>query len=382
MSLLDQTLNLALEKPVYGGASLGFHNGKAVLVPFGIPGETAPVTIIKESRDYCIGKIEPLSAGPSGARIVPACANFTQCGGCSYLHVSYATEIMLKRRILEDNLARIAGLSGEAVPGIKIVSGPRFNYRSHAEIKVKGSVSGFFRKGSHDLIPIPETGCLLLPEEINGFVKSNRKIQNNYKVALDASGVVTASFHDTQVITEHAGGLILQRGINQFFQANRFLRQHMLETADSYAAVSADDNLLDIGCGVGFFILHLARNAMHGTGIDISRKSIRWAKHNAAMNSIVNVDFFTVPSSGIHPVRHYAGIAVIDPPRAGIDVKTRKTIRTMNPRRIVYVSCNPSTFSRDAKDFIRAGYTLEKITLIDMFPCTHHIELMSLFTRA
>ena len=78
-------------------------------------------------------------------------------------------------------------------------------------------------------------------------------------------------------------------------------------------------------------------------------------------------------------MRHYADVVVVDPPRAGIDRKARSSIIAMKPQRIVYISCNPATFSRDAKELIRAGYDLSKVTMVDMFPCTHHIEVVSLF---
>jgi 23S rRNA (uracil1939-C5)-methyltransferase len=380
MSLLKKTITLKIEKPAYGGSSIGFHEHKVILVPYAVPGDTLLVKINEEKKDYCVGNIESYIS-EEGARIKPACSNFKQCGGCSYLHLPYQAELMLKQIILKDNLSRIAGLPPESTPDIEILYRGRFYYRSHAEFKVNGGLPGFYRKGSNVHIPVSIEGCCLLAKEINSFIKNNILPGNGFKIAMDSNNRIATSFFDEPVVTEVVNGFSYKRGLDEFFQVNRFIRPDMMKIVGAYAALSQGDTFLDIGCGVGFFSLYLAGNSSHGTGIDINGESIRWAKHNARLNDVDNVDFLAVPASHIHPVRHYADVVVIDPPRAGMDRKTRKTIITMKPQRIVYISCNPSTFSRDAKNFIRAGYDLAKITLVDMFPCTHHIEVISLFNR-
>jgi len=380
MSLLKKTITLKIEKPAYGGSSIGFHEHKVIIVPYAVPGDTLRVKITDEKKDYCIGNIESCIS-EEVARIKPVCSNFEQCGGCSYLHLPYQAELMLKQSIVKDNLSRIAGLQPESAPEIEILYRRRFHYRSHAEFKVNGGLPGFYRKGSNVHIPVSTEGCFLLAEGINSFIKNNILPRNGFKIALDASNRIVTSYQDEPVVTEVVNGLSYKRRVDEFFQANRFIRPVMMVTVGTYAALSQSETFLDIGCGVGFFTLYLAGKSSHGTGIDINGESIRWAKHNARLNDVDNVDFLAVPASHIHPVRHYADVVVIDPPRAGIDRKTRKAITAMKPQRIVYISCNPSTFSRDAKDLIRAGYDLAKITLVDMFSCTHHIEVISLFNR-
>jgi 23S rRNA (uracil1939-C5)-methyltransferase len=378
MALLDNIITLMVEKPVYGGSGLGFHEHKAILVPFAVPGDTVRVKITDEKKDYCIGVVESCIS-TEASRIKPACPVFEDCGGCSYLHIPYPEELTIKRRILEDNLVRIAGLSPGSIPEIEILNGQRFNYRSHADFKVSKCRAGFYRKGSNDHIPLPPGGCLLLAEELNTHLIDRVPSPKRFKVALDSSNLAFDSSQSDAIITERAGGFILKRSIDEFFQVNRFLRPAMLERTIGYAALSSNETFLDVGCGVGFFTLPLACEALHGKGIDIRKESIRWAKQNAAFNKVDNVDFAAIPASYIHPVQHRADIVVADPPRAGLDRRTRNALTAMSPRRIVYVSCNPSTFSRDAKDLIKAGYNLEGLTLIDMFPCTHHIEMISLF---
>ncbi|HOD14179.1 MAG TPA: class I SAM-dependent RNA methyltransferase [Spirochaetota bacterium] len=380
MSGKARILQIEIEKAVFGGLFLGRHEGKAVLVPNAVPGETVTVRILSEKKDYCTGEIENVISGP-GDRVIPACPLYNRCGGCSYLHVPYKKELEFKKNVLMDSLARIAGLDPDSIPGPVVIHEDRFHYRSHASIKARGGVSGFFRRGTNDIVPIAETGCLLLDNAVNERLMHIDAPPDDYRAAVDCSGAVVTSFDGDPLVREREAELSFSRGIDQFFQANRFLRSALLEHVVSLARCDKADTFLDIGCGVGFFTLPLARVSKHGHGIDINAESIRFARMNAAENGITNVDFEARHSSRLHPGRLEPRVMVMDPPRAGIDRHTRKTILVMGPRVIVYVSCNPSTFARDVKDFIAVGYRLETLMLADMFPCTQHVEVISRLTR-
>jgi tRNA/tmRNA/rRNA uracil-C5-methylase (TrmA/RlmC/RlmD family) len=380
MTLLNRTITVVLEKPLYGGFCLGRYEGKAVMVPNAVPGETVRARIYEEKKDYDFGVIEEIVEG-SEFRIRPKCVHFESCGGCSYLHLPYGKEQELKKSILGDSLARNADMTPAQLPEIEVKAGERFHYRSHASVKVRGPSQGFFRKGTNDLVPFHKTGCLILADEINDWIRQRDMPRGDYRIAVDSSNRVITSENPHTVVIEKTGVLTFSRGIDQFFQANRFLRGIMQEIVASYGDINGDESFLDIGCGVGFFTLHLAKRMREGTGIDISRESILYARRNAGINKIRNAEFQQLPSARIHPARMRPDLIVIDPPRAGIDRKTRKTLLAISPQKMVYVSCNPATFSRDAKEFIAGGYRMERLMLIDMFPCTHHIEVMARFTR-
>ncbi|NCU33249.1 MAG: class I SAM-dependent RNA methyltransferase [Candidatus Moranbacteria bacterium] len=179
------------------------------------------------------------------------------------------------------------------------------------------------------------------------------------------------------MIEESECGITYKREINGFFQANRFLRSRMLEIVKEYSDLTIKDNFIDIGCGCGFFTLYLARDAAAGYGFDVDKKGIDHAEKNAVLNSIDNVKFFAISSSEIHPHKVKAASVIVDPPRMGLTKKTRQTINAINPDKIIYVSCNPSTYARDIRDFISRGYKLDRLTMIDMFPGTHHIEIIT-----
>ena len=116
MSGETRTIRVEIEKAVFGGLFLGRHEGKAVLVPHAVPGETVTVRILSEKKDYCTGEIESITAG-SGDRILPACPLYARCGGCSYLHVPYEKELEYKKDVLMDSLDRIAGMDRNSPPG-------------------------------------------------------------------------------------------------------------------------------------------------------------------------------------------------------------------------------------------------------------------------
>jgi 23S rRNA (uracil1939-C5)-methyltransferase len=376
----NKFITITLEKPVSGGYCIGRHMGKAIFVPFGIPGEVVSVSITDDRKDYSFASIENIIE-QSVSRIIPQCPHFTLCGGCSYLHVPYEEELSHKRVIVEDNLERIAGLKADKIPAMDIVQDDRHYYRSHAALKAEKGWPGFYRKGSNEFVSIKNTGCLLLAGKINDWIRNEDFLHDDARIAVNSDSRIITSFSDDTVVEDRAGVFRFCRDINQFFQANRLIRERMIDIVIRYAGIGNNVNFMDIACGVGFFTLPLARGFGSGTGIDISEENIRWARHNSRLNGIDNVRFNAIASSRVHPGRHHSDLVVVDPPRAGIDKKTRRTIIAMDPHRIVYVSCNPSTFSRDARDFISGGYSLEALTLIDMFPCTHHVELISCFTK-
>ncbi|MCP4133073.1 MAG: class I SAM-dependent RNA methyltransferase [bacterium] len=381
-------IELTIDKAVYGGYGLARDNGKTVFVERAVPGDRVRVRFTQEKKDYSFAVIEELLT-PSERRIEPECENFGSCGGCSYLNIDYEYELTLKKEILLDSLKRVGRMPEESIPQIETVFGDRFYYRSHGTVKSKDGVSGFYEKGSNNLIPFGPRGCLLLPDRLNQAIKSYHSTGKEFRAAQGHSEEVYCAEigngdspkkgEKMPVIREKEQGVLYEREIDLFFQANRFLRSSMLNVVRDYAGLTPDDEFMDIGCGSGFFALYLSQYAKKGTGFDINKKSIAAARNNARLNKIENVKFHALSAPAIHPGRYNPGTIIADPPRAGISKKGRQTIIALEPEILVYVSCNPSTFARDAVTFNQAGYKLEKLTLLDMFPGTHHIELASRF---
>ncbi len=374
--------NIIIEKPAYGGSCIARHNGKTIFIEYGIPGEIVDIEIIEQKKDYDTGIIIRIIQR-SPHRIDPPCKNFSICGGCSYLHTSYDNELDIKKNILIDSLERIAGLKAATLPEITMIKGDRFNYRSHASIKYKDGKPGFYQKGTNNLTPFGDEGCMLIAESLNTLLTTltvPEKIKE-VRIAEDYKNVTSTSLDKDCIIEEKEHDLTYRRNIHSFFQGNRYLRGRMLKTVRDTAEPGRRERIIDAGCGIGFFTLYLARDAGHCNGYDIDEDSIAWGKSNARLNNISNTDFSLLDAAKLLPGKHAIDTVVVDPPRAGLSKKARQSIIAIGSPKLVYVSCNPATFSRDAKDIIKAGFRLEKLTLIDMFPCTHHIEVIAGFKR-
>lgn len=373
-------MKISIDNIAYGGYGVGRIDGKAVFVDYAMPGDELEIEIYDDRKSFSFAGYTQILT-PSDKRVLPECPNFGICGGCSYQNLNYSDELEFKRSILADQLRRIAFI--ELSSEIKIISGERYHYRSHSSIKCDGAVSGFYGRRSNDIIPFPEEGCLLLADSLITGIKSlkAKDIHGDLKIAENWHGEFRYHNGNNPVIEERTGEFYYRRDINSFFQGNKFLRKQMSDLVCEYSGLTSTDEFTDICAGCGFFTIPLSRKASHGTGYDIDKGSIEAAKKNAILNKCNNLKFYSLPESEINPVRLNPKTVVVDPPRSGISKRGRKTINAINPEIIVYISCNPSTYSRDIVDFYKNGYLISEITMIDMFPCTQHIEIVSRLSK-
>lgn len=375
---------IRIDNVVYGGYGLARLDGKVIFVESAIPGDILKIAINEDHKDYSTAIITDIIE-PSDKRIKPECPVADLCGGCSYLNIGYDTELEFKRKIIIDQLKRVARLNEEELPEIETIAAERYGYRSHTRFNTENGIKGFFKKRSNQLIGFPENGCLLLTEKLNDSIlklkTGNKKAE--IKAASDYEANIFFSINNSQAeIVESENGLLYNRDINGFFQANLFLRGEMIKQVINLSLVNQASSFMDICSGCGFFALPLAKLSAQGYGFDIDPGSIVYAKKNAGINKIYNINFYKSAESEIKPHLFSPDFIVIDPPRSGLSKKGRHTINAINPQRIIYISCNPSTYSRDIKDFIKNDYTLKKLIFIDMFPCTYHIELISLLEKS
>jgi 23S rRNA (uracil1939-C5)-methyltransferase len=377
------TEEITITNIAYGGFGIGRISGKAIFVDSALPGDILQIDIFRETKNYSFARQLSIIR-PSPLRIEPECPVFGKCGGCSYLNVDYTTEIDFKLKILAGSLQRIAGLPLDDIPEIDVIADSRFSYRSHAAIKISGKLKGFYAGNSNSFVEFPEQGCRLLCDVLNDGIRK-LKIDDDVreiKVARDQfSGFINSLNSPDKYILESDYNFKFRHDLSGFYQANMNLREKMIERVIEYASPEKNDVFIDIFCGCGFFSLPLASVSGRGHGFDSDKRSICNAVHNMKINNIDNISFEVRAESGIHPHRYKPDFIVVDPPRNGISKKGRNTINAIRPSRLIYVSCDPSTFARDAADFIKQGMQIKQITMIDMFPCTKHIELIACFMR-
>ncbi len=378
---MPETLKIQIEKYANGGYGLGFHRGMAVFVPYATPGDRVLARLTLRKKNHAFGEIEDILT-PSPHRSQPECPNFTECGGCHFLHVSYDEELKAKSALLHETLVRLGKIDENHVPSIELLSDERYNYRTHATVQCDHTGMGFFKRESHVIKPFPGGGCRLLAAPLVHTLEGMNITENTeLKIAMDHQGTCHYSTGKPVTLIEVEDGITYHRDLYSFFQANGRLRTTMLKLTAEMSHLSGTQSFVDIGCGVGFFTLYLAGKARKGLGIDVVEESIQWGQKNARLNHITNITFKRLHGDLLHPYREHFDVVLVDPPRLGLNTKTRNTISAMSPGKIVYVSCNPVTFARDCGDFINAGYSFQRLTLLDMFPGTHHTEVIGLFVK-
>lgn len=161
--------------------------------------------------------------------------------------------------------------------------------------------------------------------------------------------------------------------------------EKLYSKALEYAGLTGEETVFDAYCGTGTITLFLSQKAKKVYGVEIIEPAIINARENAKINNVENTEFFVGKSEEIIPELIEKGIEpdviVVDPPRKGCDIKLLESIEKARPRRVVYVSCDPSTLARDLKILEEKGYKTEKVQPVDMFPHTSHIETVCLLIR-
>lgn len=364
---------VTIEKDVYEGNGLGFIDKKAVFVPFASKGDTVSGSLHKKGSVNFMYDFTLIKGAPG--RVNPPCPHYGICGGCSYQHLEYEDELEKKKSIIYDVLARIAKV--ETAP-VTVFSANRFYYRSHATFIADGENFGFHRYRSHRLRPLDSKGCMICDKSVNDRILKQVPFTGKMKIS-SSYNKITHTDRENGFVSERCDGIYYRHRVEDFFQANIYLREIMLQKVTFSAAPASADRVCDLGCGCGFFSLHIARRCGFVTGIDSSESSVRSAEENAVLNRIKNVKFHTAEMKDA--VLEGFDIIITDPPRAGLDRKCIKSINSSKASRLIYISCNPATWARDIPLLMSGGFSIAEISLFDMFPCTYHIETVTLFVR-
>jgi 23S rRNA (uracil1939-C5)-methyltransferase len=186
-------------------------------------------------------------------------------------------------------------------------------------------------------------------------------------------------------ITDYIGDIKYNISVHSFYQVNPVQANILYETALNYADLSGSENVLDLYCGIGTISLFLAKKAKKVIGVEIVPQAIEDAKKNAEINNIQNIEFICGASEEVVPQIYKAGfkadVIVVDPPRKGCDVSVIDTIIKMEPKKVIYVSCDPATLARDLKMLCEYKYKLRKVQPVDQFCFSTHVETVVLITK-
>lgn len=394
---------LKAEDAVYGGYVISRDEG-VVFIRGAIPGELVEVTIKEKKRDYAIAEVSNIIE-PSEHRIEPPCPYYGECGGCQIQFVSYDMQVQMKDSVMRDCLRRIAKLDIELAPHL---IGRDFKYRRRAQFKVsKDGSLGFYQDGTHDVIAISR--CLLMTDEINDMIRKLRAMDLagikeihvthgdslavlikgllfNEAVAekFMAAGFTTVGFDDGNysgqgAVTLDLNGLAYTVSPWSFLQSNWDLNLKVVQMISAHLEKIETKRVLDLYAGAGNFSLPLAATSSGVVAVEESPHSIKDGQRNIELNKIRKFKF-TMGRAETARLKGEFDTVIVDPPRSGLTKGARKRLLEISPERIVYVSCNPSTFARDLK-VLKDYYEIESIRMIDMFPHTYHLESLAFLIK-
>jgi 23S rRNA (uracil1939-C5)-methyltransferase len=393
---------ITVEKLVYGGEGLGRLEGRAVLMPFVLPGERARVRVVSEKPGMVrAGLREVLAAAPE--RVAPPCPYFMRCGGCHYQHAPYEMQLALKRGILEDQLRRIGKI---APPGqIEVVAGEPWGYRNRVQLHIAGGALGYRAAQSHKLCPIES--CPISSPAINGaigilremlrdprwprFVRGIELFTNETEMQLnvvEADRPVARRFFDwcaeripglvSGGLDYHAAGHLWRVSHGSFFQVNRYLIGKLVETALDGAE---GQTALDLYAGVGLFSLAMAERFAAVTAVESGAHAAGDLRCNAERAGLAVRVEQTDAEVWMEQLQTAPDFVLLDPPRAGIGKRMVERLAQLRPPRLEIVSCDPATLARDLAGLTAAGYGIERLTLVDLFPQTYHLETVARLRR-
>ena len=397
VNFIVSDFEITVEKLVYGGDGLGRLDGRAVLAPFVLPGERVRLQGLAEKPGLVrAGLHEVLAAAPE--RVAPPCPYFMRCGGCHYQHAPYETQLVLKRAILEDQLRRIGKI---APPEIAVESGEPWGYRNRVQLYVAHGALGYREAQSHRLCAIAE--CPVASPAINRSIVTLREMLGDPRWprflrrielftnetgmqlnVLETDHPIARRFFDW--CAERIPGLVegaldcaaagyqwrVSRG--SFFQVNRFLAGKLVETALDGAEGA---NALDLYAGVGLFSLPLARRFADVTAVESGARAAADLRFNAERaGGTVRVEK-TDAEACLEQLETAPDFVLLDPPRAGIGRRAVARLAQLRPPRLALVSCDPATLARDLAGLTAAGYRIERLTLVDLFPQTYHLETVT-----
>jgi 23S rRNA (uracil1939-C5)-methyltransferase len=378
-------LDVTIEKIVPNGYGLGFAEGLTVFVSLAAAGDRLRVKINQQKGRTAFAEIVEIIE-PSGERIEPPCVYFGRCGGCDFQQMNYDAQLRAKVGILKDCLTRIGKI--DYPHEIGIIGSPKpFGYRSRAQwhVDTRRRRIGYFRRNSHDVIDVEI--CPIITGELQRTLTDLRaeiEWQSFWseRVEIEAANAGEKVSVYSSELVEPTEEISFQLDENQyfydaqsFFQGNLFLVDSLVETALKGAK---GKSALDLYCGVGLFTLPLARKFEKVCGVEANEKAIASARKNLEHARLETAEFFA-ESVGEWLAENAEKLTevdfiLLDPPRAGTEKETIGQILKIKPGQISYVSCEPSTLARDLRLLCESLYEIESITMLDLFPQTHHVE--------
>jgi 23S rRNA (uracil1939-C5)-methyltransferase len=431
-----EQLELEIDSLAFGGRGVARSNGLVVFVAGALPGDRVRAEITKAKKRFAEARTVELLR-PGADRIADVCIHGGEpCPGAPWQGLPYEQQLAQKREQVDEALRRIGELDGfeleEIEPALE-----QWRYRNKLEYsfgELDGEpILGFHARGRWDLI-VDVDDCQLASERGNAArnkvrdwarleavpaydvhsregVLRNLVVREGMRTGQIQTRLVTSAARfpkppvdlhtaiegdaggtdgptgvlGSERLREELCGLRLEMSHGAFFQTNTEMAERLYAIAAEYAGLSGSERVFDLYCGIGTIGLTMAKKAGEVWGIEIVPEAIADAERNAKQNKVENVRFVAGSArTGVRPLIEQAGkpdVVILDPPRAGLSQKIVRRVIECEAKKIVYVSCNPTTLAPNAAQLVEAGYKLSRVKPVDMFPQTPHIECVALLEK-
>jgi 23S rRNA (uracil1939-C5)-methyltransferase len=415
--------------------------GKVIFVEGALPGERVSFETLRKKKNWESGRMVTLQKA-SSMRVEPKCPHFWQCGGCSMQHLEPSAQVAMKQRVLEDNLWHIGKTKAEHI--MRPMHGPTWGYRYRARLSVRhvakkgGMLVGFHER--HSSYVAEMTSCEIVPPHLSKMLVPLRELISALSIYQQVPQIEVAVGEESTVLvlrimaplspadeklvkafadqwniewwlqskgpdtaypyypnkkelyyTLPEFGIRMPFKPTDFTQVNHQINRLLVHKALGLLQVEPTDRVADLFCGLGNFTLPLATQAREVVGIEGSTALTTRALENARANGLADKtsfstrNLFEVSKDDLVALGKFDRM-LIDPPRDGAMAlatslaELRLTHPELMPKRIVYVSCSPSTLARDAGILTHhAGYKMSKAGVANMFPHTSHVESIGVF---
>lgn len=386
-------MEVKINKFDYFGRGITRVCDKVTFVNRSLPNEVVDIKIVKDNKKYSeaiVNKV--IEASPN--RIESICPFYDKCGGCTFLHVNYDTEKEFK-------INKAIELLGKCD---NFYETNNLNYRNKVVLHVKDGKLGLYEENSNNLANIDY--CYLLDDMINKVISDLNKMDlskieriivkaHHNKLLIhffgDIDNIEKLSYVDTIICNDKVlkGNGYLEEIIDNkvfkvtseaFFQVNKEGLLNIYKVINKYLENKRINRALDLYSGISLWSILISDKVDELVSVEINKEACQNAVDNLVKNSITNIKVINGDVKDYIDSFRNIDLVIIDPPRSGLDKKTREYLMKINSRFIIYISCDMQTLKRDLNE-LKNNYEVEQINLVDMFKRTYHVESVCLLSR-
>lgn len=385
------------------GRGIAYLNDKICFIENTLPNEEVEIKITRETKKFLEAEvINYLKKSPK--RNEDICPYFSTCGGCNLFHLNFREENDYKKVKVKNLIEKFSNLKKDIVK--EIYFHEEKNYRNKITLHGKNKKLGLYKKGSNEIVEITE--CLLVNEKINTIIKELNQANIDIQEAIIKTSndekfsilKITGEVNDISKLKKIVDVLIINdklisqqdtiitqigskkyhESADSFFQVNQTLTKNLYDAVLNKTKEIKPQKVLDLYCGTGTIGIYVSDYCQEIVGIDYSKSNIADANKNKELNNVKNIKFICDKVENRITDFKDINVVIVDPPRAGLDSKTRKNLLRINSDTIIYISCDSVTLVRDINE-LSIDYEVESIVLYNMFPRTHHVENVCILNK-